>query len=355
MPLRRTGRISVTGTSLGISLIGGPRAHRGRAAANDAGWYPARPRAAPRAPQARDSGERRERFEARDRAAPAPPRGGRASPSCRARASTAPRRRSRRRRRGVGVQRGRRRRRSPSARARRAAACPDVSVAARRARARPRRRRPRGVVERTGPLASIVRTAASVRCATMCPARRGPASRREELVGAPAPARADREVEHLEGQPLADQGQRRTERVVVPLRDDDVRARAVRRSSPGRGTGREVGGGPAPDRHPLGERLPVRPGRRTKCRQRPRTTPNRAGTAARSSWSAAVARPPELVRVAVDHPVGAVRRSPRGAPCGSPSPPAGSPRLLADQRTRPPSPVTRARHLRSCRRSSGGP
>ena len=117
--------------------------------------------------------------------------------------------------------------------------------------------------------------------------------------------RADREVEHLEGQPLADQGQRRSERVVVPLRHDDVRVRAMDDLHLGVERVGEVGGRPAPDRHPLVEGTPVvRPGNEVPPEAAERPEPRRHG--GEDVAERAVARPPELVRVAVDHPVRAV-------------------------------------------------
>ncbi len=69
------------------------------------------------------------------------------------------------------------------------------------------------------------------------------------------------------------------------------------------GSGGRSSGGSAPS---CARTAAASPGRRTKWRMRPRTTPYRGGTAPRSSCERAAPGPPELVGVARDHPVGPV-------------------------------------------------
>ena len=132
--------------------------------------------------------------------------------------------------------------------------------------------------------------------------------------------------------------------VVVPVRDDGVRAaRCATFTWAWYGSVRSAAGR-APDRHPLEERRPAA-GPQDEVPQRPRTTPNRVGTAPRISWSVPARGHQNSSASLVDHPVGPVLG------CGEPRH-ARDPLRLAEHlgvladRARPV-PLARARARRS--------
>ena len=134
----------------------------------------------------------------------------------------------------------------------------------------------------------------------------------------------------------------------LPSRHDDVRERAVRDLDLRVVRAREVGTAAAPDViRSWNGRSVRRAGGRSAARA-PRSDPEPRRHRAEELVDAAVARPPELVRVAVDHPVGAVlgRREPRHArhPLRLPHlrrPPRGSRGRVRRARTRRGSPTCR--------------
>ena len=213
--------------------------------------------------------------------------------------------------------------------ARRVAACRRRAVPPpRRARARRRRRRATRSSRRSArrsSAANMLRVVRGRRTVDVLLERRRPGA--TPCARTAPPSGAGSGSTSIGNQPRSGANGLSDERV-VPSRQPDLGMAAVddlpdrlvqRRRVVDRRERREADG------HPLGER-PVARARARRRAGTPPTVPYRGGTAASTSRSDAPARPPELVRVGVDDPVGSSTGSPRGAPCGSPTRPGAGPR-----------------------------
>ena len=345
MPLRRAGRIRVTGTSVRISLIGVARAHR-------TGRRRGAPRMVPAAggrPWRDDAGVRRasaRALEAATRPLEPPP----------ARRSSRPSRRARERpAKSIGevdvVRVGRR---------------PRLHLVARRA-ARGERRGAR-VSTTSEPSREPAREALVVdqervvegraalraresldRARTMCSPLASRPSRGVRNLSLELRHAAKREMKDLERKPLADQRSPPLRRR-GSLADDDVgapRCATLTCAWTGWRGRRSVGGAPSSARRGRRRRAEGRSAARA-----PRTTPNRGGTAARTSWSGPARGHQNSSASLVDHPVGAVLR--RGQARHARHPLALAQRLARPRGARDTPPVARvrARGPRSSRRPS---